>query len=286
MTPSYVRPGSLAEASRLAGEDPWGTKLIAGGTALVLMMRQGLAAPDQLVSLAGIDGLEGIEETTEGLSIGAAETLSEVADSELVRTTVPALAETCAVVANVRIRNVATLGGNVAEADYASDPPAMLIALGARCEVMGPEGTRNVAVSDIITGLYTVSLEPGEVITRVVVPKPAPGSRSLYIKYKSRSSEDRPCVGVACSATPTADGTVAALSVVVGAVAAVPQHFPDVLSATVGRQLDEALAAEVAEAYAERIDPIDDLRGSAWYRTRLIGVLVRRGLMQLAGGRS
>ena len=286
MAPEYVRPSSLAEASRLAAEDPWGAKLIAGGTALVLMMRQGLAAPDRLVSLAGIDSLGGIEETAEGLSIGAAVTLSEVADSELVRATVPSLAETCAVVANVRIRNVATIGGNVAEADYASDPPAMLIALGARCEVVGPEGSRDVAVSDIITGLYTVSLEPGEVITRVVIPKPAPGSRARYLKYKSRSSEDRPCVGVACSVTLAADGSVAALSVVVGAVAAVPQHFPDVLSAAVGRQLDEAVAAEVADAYAERIDPIDDLRGSAWYRTRLVSALVRRCLLQLAGARS
>lgn len=279
-SPSYVPVTTIDEAVRFAGEDPWGTKLLAGGTALVLMMRQGLVAPDRLVALKHIAGMDSIEGTDDRVVIGACATLTAVAASPVVTRWLPSLADACRVVANVRVRNIATLGGNLAEADYASDPPAVLISLGATCEVVGPDGARSIPVADLITGLYSTALDAAEVITRITVPKAAAGSRATYIKYKSRSSEDRPCVGVASSVTPGADGSVDRLSVAVGAVAPTPQHFPEVTDLALGRRMDSSLAREIAEAYATRIEPMDDLRGSAWYRTQVIRALVARALME------
>jgi aerobic carbon-monoxide dehydrogenase medium subunit len=277
---SYIRAAGVDEAVRLVADDPWGTKIVAGGTALVLMMRQGLIAPERLVAIGGIPGLDDITENHNHVSIGACTTLDQVSRSKLVRERLPSLAEACAVAANLRVRNVATLGGNLAEADYASDPPATLLSLDAHCEVTGTKGSRLVTVADLMTGLYTTCLEPGEIITRILVPVPEPGSWSAYIKYRTRSSEDRACVGVAVFVTESADRTVSSLSVAVGAVAPIPQYFPDVCRAATGQRLNAGLAKEIADAYASRIEPIDDLRGSSWYRSQLIRVLVRRALLQ------
>ena len=268
----------------MAADDPLRSKIVAGGTALVLMMRQGLVAPERLIALKHIPDLDGIEDRGEVVAIGACATLTGVASSPLVSSALPSLAYACRAVANVRVRNVATLGGNLAEADYASDPPAVLISLGAFCEVAGVGGARTVPVADLITGLYTTDLQEGEVITRIVVPKPASGTRANYIKYKSRSSEDRPCVGVASISSTNPDGSIASLSVAVGAVAPTPQHFPDLLEGAVGQRLDDSLAEEIAEAYASRIEPMDDLRGSAWYRTQVIRALVKRSLLDTEVG--
>lgn len=277
----FVQPTSVAEASELLAADSWGATAISGGTAVVLMMRQGLIRPDTLVSLAGLEGLGGIRLEGERLRIGAGVPLSEVAASPEVRATAPSLATACGRVGNVRVRNVATLGGNVAEADYASDPPSVLVSLDASCRVVGPDGEREVPVADLLVGFYTTSLQPGEVITEVIVPRPAPGARSTYLKYISRSSEDRPCVGVAAHAVLDA-GEVADLRVAVGAVAETPQRLDEHTTSVRGRALTPEVAAEVAAAYAATIEPMDDARGSAWYRSRMIEVFVRRAITALA----
>jgi carbon-monoxide dehydrogenase medium subunit len=169
------------------------------------------------------------------------------------------------VVASPRIRNQATVGGVLGDADYASDPPALLSALGARVVVQSVRGAREVPVEGFIVGHYETSLEDDELITDVVVP--AGADRAVYRKFRSRSHEDRPCVGVA--AAVTADG----LRVVVGAVAGTPQHFPDLCT------LVDPVA--IGHAYAEAIEPIDDVRGSADYRRRVIAVEVRRAVEEV-----
>jgi aerobic carbon-monoxide dehydrogenase medium subunit len=281
--PRFVEPTSVAEASAVLAADAWGARAIAGGTALVLMMRQGLANPDTLVSLGRLPELTGIgPEGPDLLRIGARTTLTDVAASPLVRRAAPSLAYACSRVGNVRVRNVATLGGNVAEADYASDPPAVLVALDASCRVTGPAGTRTVPVRDLVAGFYTTTLEPGEIVTDVLVPGPGPvDRRSSYQKYLSRSSEDRPCVGVAATAD-LAGGEVTRLTVVVGAVAGVPQRRDEIAVRAVGTRLEPDVRADIARAYAAAIDPMEDGRGSAWYRTRMIEVFVRRALDDLA----
>lgn len=274
-------PTSTREACELLAADPWGTKIVSGGTALVLMMRQGLVAPDSLVALWRIPGLSGIERAGEVLRIGATTTLSEVAASPLVRAVAPSLAQACSVVGNPRVRNVATLGGNLAEADYASDPPAALASLGARCHVTGTNGSREIPVRDLITGFYETVLDPTELITHIDVPVAGPGRRATYLKFRTRSSEDRPCVGIAARLDLDDHGLVRELDVVVAAVAPTLHRVPEVLHAVVGRPLDTELVAEVARSYAAAVDPLEDARGSAWYRRRMVEVLVRRALQRL-----
>jgi carbon-monoxide dehydrogenase medium subunit len=277
----FLEPRSVDEAGRLLAEDPDESMAVAGGTAVTLMLRQRLIEPTRLVSLARIPGLHGIEERDGEVRVGAATTLTEVATAHVIRDRLPALAHAAGRVGNIRVRNVATMGGNVAEADYASDPPSVLASLGAECVVQGPDGVRQVAVDEFITGFYTNALRDGEVLTDVVIPTPV-GRRAVYHKYVSRSSEDRPCVGVA--ARGDFDGaTVRALDVVVGAVSARPQRLADVTGEASGHRLHDDLVDHIADEYAGRLDPMDDDRGSTWYRRQMIQVFVRRALIELAG---
>jgi aerobic carbon-monoxide dehydrogenase medium subunit len=251
---------------------------VAGGTALTILLRQRLIRPAALVSLADVPGLETIACRDGWLHLGALATHRAVERSPVVRRTIPGLARTFQVVANVRVRNVATVGGVVAEADYASDPPAMLVALGAQVEVRGPAGARSIPADEFFVGFYETALGPAEIVTGVCVPVPAAGTRAAYEKVVTRSSEDRPCLGVAALVRLADDRTCRDVRVAVGAVADVPQRFPEVEAMALGRPLDDELATAVADAYAGRIDPIDDLRGSAWYRAEATRVWVRRAL--------
>ena len=168
----------------------------------------------------------------------------------------PALARAFSLVASPRVRNQATVGGVLADADYASDPPAMLAALNARAVLRGPRGERSVAVGELILGHYRTCIEPDELLVEVRVPPQPP--RATYRKFRSRSAEDRPCVAVAAARGDR-------LRVVVGAVAGTPQDFPE---------LCEGEPDEVAARYAERIEPMSDARGSAAYRRRVIAAEV------------
>lgn len=276
----YTEPATLAEASALlrSGAD---AKALAGGTALVLMLRQKLIAPDLLVGLRRVPGLDGITTDGERIRIGAGVSLQQVADSDQVRRHAPALAHACGEVGNVRVRNRATIGGNLAEADYASDPPAVLISLGAFVCVAGGEADRRIPAADFVTDFYTTQLAQGELVVAVEVPVVV-GRRCAYHKFRTRSSEDRPCVGVAASLTCDGEGRVAALEVVVGAVAAIPQRDPMLTGRAVGTTLGRETIAAIAAATANRIRPIGDGRGSSWYRTQVIEVMVRRVLAEVA----
>lgn len=277
---AFYQPATVREACHLLADDPGGTKALAGGTAVVLMLQQGLIAPDALVSLAGLADLRGITREGGRLRIGAGTSLRDVAAAPDVRALTPSLGTACGQVGNPRVRNVATIGGNLAEADYASDPPAALASLGATCGVEGPTGYRQIPAADFVTGFYENALDDGELLVDVRVPIPE-GRHAVYLKYRSRSSEDRPCVGVA-ACVDFYDGVVDRLDVVVGAVGPTPQRVPHVLAQARGHALDDVLATRIASDHADAIEPLDDGRGSSWYRRRMIAVFVRRALQFLA----
>lgn len=279
----YVRAHSVEEAIAHLREDPDGTKVLAGGTALVLMLRNGLVRPERLVDITAIAGLRDVRVDGAWLSIGGLLVMADAARDPVVRHHHPALATAFGLVGNVRIRNAGTVAGNVVEADYASDPPSVLVALGGEVDIVGPDGPRTETVEDFIRGFYTTTLGPAELVTAVRVPI-VEGRRSVYLKYRSRSTEDRPCVGVAAALDLQGDGTVARCEVVIGAAAARPQRYPDITASLRGRRIDQHVAAEIASAYAQRIDPMEDQRGSAWYRRRMVEVHVRRALLDVAGG--
>jgi carbon-monoxide dehydrogenase medium subunit len=278
-----LEPRTVEEAAALRAEHGDDAKLLAGGTALVLMLRNRLVAPRYLISLNTVAGLRDVAYTpSQGLRLGALATIAQAERALAVRERYPALADTYHQVANIRVRWAATVGGNLTEADYASDPPAMLIALDARVRAVGPRGAREIALGEFFVDFYETVLEPDEVLTEIVVPEPASGTRASYLKFQTRSSEDRPCIGIATTLRLSDAGTCDDLRVVVGAVAGTPQRLPEAEALARGERPSAELFHAIGEAYAQAIDPIDDIRAAAWYRQRMIGVLVARALEKLA----
>jgi carbon-monoxide dehydrogenase medium subunit len=280
----FFQPETLAEAIDLLIADPDGRKLIAGGIAVVLMLQHRLIAPDALVSLARIPNLNTIRLSGDNLQIGSLALLRDVAASSEVMRHFPALATACAVVGNVRVRNQATLGGNLAEADYASDPPAVLLALNAAVTALGRGGERRIPLADFLQGFYTTALEPDEILQSISIPTLPANTRMTYLKYRSRSSEDRPCVVVATVASFN-DEKCSDLRVAIGAACEIPRRLPKVEALANNQTLTDRLIAEITESYAAEIETLDDLRGSAWYRSQMIRIHVRRALEELRDGR-
>lgn len=282
---AFTAAAGLGEACELVRANP-GAKFVSGGTALVLLVRQRLLAPALLVglrTLSDVPGWRDIAADDGWLHVGGAVTLGEVAASPLVRENAPSLARAAGLVGNLRVRNVATMGGAVAEADYAADIPAVLVSLGAVIEISDGSSARAVSVTDFLLDYFSTVLAPDEVVTGVRVPLAPVGTVTSYIKFSSRSAEDRPCVVVAASAVVS--GLHArSLDVVVGAIGPTPQRWPDVLATVAAGRLDAAAATAVADGYAEACDPLDDIRGSAWYRREVVRALVRRAVLSLGSG--
>ena len=275
-TATFRRPASVVEALELIARDQEETKFLAGGTGLVLMLSHGLIAPRTLLSLDRISSLAGIRLEADGLHVGAMTRLVDVARSPVVLERCPALADAAGRVGNVRIRNQATLGGNLAHADYASDPPTMLAALDARVTVAGRAGTRHLGITELVLGPYTTALEPGELITEIVVPQPG-AARMAYLRLTSRGAEDRPCVstGVLASFDATTCGR---LRLVVGATYDAPRLVEAAEQIGLGTDLNDDVIDRIAGAAVDPPALLDDPRGSRWYRERVVRACVRRVL--------
>jgi carbon-monoxide dehydrogenase medium subunit len=266
LQPEWLAPRSLEEALMLKAERSDAT-VVAGGTFVGILVNQRLLAPRAFLALGGIRALDGIEEEGGELRLGALATHRAVERSPLVRERWPALAATFGLVASQRVRNRATVGGVLGDADYASDPPSMLVALGGRAVARSVRGGREIPLEELIVGHYETSLAPDELIVEVRVP--GGRHRAVYRKFRTRSSEDRPCVGVAACRRDSG------LRVVVGAVSDRPQFFPQFCGG-------EPEPAAVGRAYADAIDPLGDVSGSVEYRRRVIAVEVRRALEDIA----
>jgi carbon-monoxide dehydrogenase medium subunit len=271
--PEWHEPTSLEEALALLAEHGDEATVVAGGSFLGIIINQRLLAPTRLVALRKVLDLDYIEAGDGMLRLGAMATHRSVERHGLVQEGWPALAFAFSVVASPRVRNQATVGGVVADADYASDPPSMLAALRARVVANSVRGEREIPMDEFILGHYATALEEDELVTELRVPHRS--GPSVYRKFRSRSSEDRPCVSVAAARD---DGD---LRVVVGAVADRPQYFPELCSLASGEKITNELAAEIGRRYAEEVEPLSDSRGSERYRKRVIAVEVRRALEDL-----
>jgi aerobic carbon-monoxide dehydrogenase medium subunit len=275
-----VEPTTLEEACGVI-VDNGEAKIIAGGTALLTLIKHGLFVPKILVNLKKIKAASEISfDPQAGLRIGALAAIYDIEASPLVRQHYPVLAEACHVVANIRIRNMATLGGNVAHGDYQSDPPTVLVALDAAVELLSRAGRRQIKLTDFLKGSYETALEPGELISALIVP-PAGRLRGTYTKFTTGSSEERPCVGIAALASMDKDICVE-LRLVIGAVSPKPTRFKSGESMARGEKLTAALIERIALAAGQSVDPIDDLRGTAAYKRHVVHVLVRRALSAAA----
>ena len=276
-----LEPRSLTEAcSALARYDE--ARPIAGGTALLTLIKQRLLTPGTLVNLKKVgDGSMIRFDPEHGLRIGGLATIHEIETSPLVLRHCPLLAEACHVVANVRIRTMATIGGNLAHGDSQSDPPIALAALDAEIELASDLGVRSMKLKEFQRGMYETDLRPGELITAVLVPPLAPEFVGTYIKFTTGSSEERPCAGVAVLMR-SKNRVCEELRVAIGAVS------PIVVRVIAGEELARGrwLAPEILERIAHEavvaVDPVDDVRGTAEYKRHLVGVLVGRAIAALA----
>jgi carbon-monoxide dehydrogenase medium subunit len=280
----FLEPTDLSEAIALLDQHADEAKIIAGGTSVVLMLQQRLIAPTVLISLGRIPNQNYIRLEENGLHIGALAKLRDLERSEAIQKFSPALAHTFHVVANVRVRNQATIGGNLSAADYAADPPAMLTALNAGVRVMGPERMREIPLSEFFLGFYTTALEPNEILTELIIPPLPDSARASYQKYTSISAEGRPCVAVGAVGDFDSSGKCKDLRIAVGAAVETPQRVGEAEEIASRQVLSDELIAAIAEEYAQRLDPLSDVRGSAWYRKEMIRVFVKRALQEVRDG--
>ena len=283
---AYVESKTVDDAVaalRNGGED---ARVIAGGTALVPLMKHSVLRPSVLVSIARVPGLAEITPAvSEGLRVGGAATHWAVSHSIAVQQRSPLLAYACARVASPTIRSMGTLGGNLCYGESASDPSPALLALRATVRLRGPGGERTVPITEFFTGFYETTLREAEVLTAIDVPAMPAGARWRYLKWTPRAQEDKALVGLA--AVLVMDGRrcrVARLGV--GGVGASPVVLAAAEHALEGQELDDATIARAADAAGAEVDPMDDLQGSAEYRRDMLRVWVRRVVTGLAEGRA
>jgi aerobic carbon-monoxide dehydrogenase medium subunit len=265
------------------GED---ARVIAGGTALVPLMKHSVLRPARLVSIARVPGLADIAPAASGgLRIGGVATHSAVSHSTLVQERSPLLAYACARVASPTVRSMGTLGGNLCYGESASDPSPALLALRASVLLHGPDGARTVPITEFFTGFYETALRQAEVLTAIDVPAMPAGARWRYLKWTPRAQEDKALVGLAT--VLVLDGRhcrVARLAV--GGVSASPVVLAGAEHALEGQELDDTTIARAADAAAAEVDPMDDLQGSADYRRDMLRTWVRRVVTGLVEGKA
>jgi carbon-monoxide dehydrogenase medium subunit len=270
----------VAEAVALRQRYGADAAIYAGGTELLLAMKLGLARWPHLIDIKPIDQLRRVVATNDLLRIGATVTHWDLERDPVVARSLPALARLEANVANVRVRAAGTLAGNLAFAEPHADPPAFLVALGARVVLEGTAGSRTLPVRDFITGMYQTALRVDEVIVAIEIPLPTSDVRIAYVKFQVL---ERPSVGVAAVATIRDGRFVGAPTVVVGAVDEVPRAVPTAELA--GADVRDARTAEaLARSARDSVEPSADLAGSADYKRHIVGVFAQRAIGSLVAG--
>ena len=272
-----VEPATLKEAIALIDPDDPAVRPIAGGTALMLMMKAGVFQPRKLVSLRKLNGgMAGIKAQGEALSIGAMTPLSEVEHSAEVARHAPVIPRIMKRLSNVRVRNVATVGGALAHGDPHMDLPPVAIALGGRVRIVGAGGERELAVEDLLTGYYETALKPNELIASLQIP-PQGKTRTAYCKVTAGSADDWPALGVAV-AIDADGGAIKSARVVVSAATTKAMRLKSAEKALSGASIDDKTLKAAGEAAAAEADIIADVRGSAAYKRELLRIYVGRAV--------
>ena len=285
MTPFELNePASLKEAIALIDPDDPDVRPLAGGTALMLMMKAGVFRPRRLVSLRKLgDKFTRIAAAPSGeLTVGALAPLSALEHSPEVARHAPVIARAMRRLSNVRVRNVATVGGALAHGDPHMDLPPVLIALNASVVIAGVDGERNMAVEDLLTGYYETALAKNELITVLRIP-PQGASRAVYCKVTAGSADDWPALGVAVALA--AEGSrVRTARIVVSAATVKAMRLTSAEQALIGADVNDKTLQNVAEAAAAEADIIADLRGSASYKRELLRVYTARAVRAVLNG--
>ena len=284
----YLAPEHLGEVLEvLAGADPTETVVWAGGTALAPLLRRGLLEPRRLLGLERVGELAGLSVEDDGsLRIGAVVRLRELYGAELVRGRLPVLAWTARRIGNLRVQNMATVGGHLAHADPAQDLPPVLLALDAEVRLQSRRGTRALPLEEFLLGPMQTARAEDELLTEVRVPPRAFRWRTGYVRYAPRSAEDYPTVGVAASVEVDADGVCREARVAVAGAGPKALRVRAAEQVLVGGPLSADRCREAARRVEEEVDPWDDTRGSAAYKRAMARVWTERLLRQLAAAGS
>jgi aerobic carbon-monoxide dehydrogenase medium subunit len=272
-------PSTLQEALQLLDPDDASVRPLGGGTALMLMMKAGVFQPSRIVSLRKIAALRRIAVGADGgLVIGALTPLSDVEHSSEVAKRAGVITRTMRRLSNVRVRNVATIGGNLAHGDPHMDLPPVLIALDASIAVTGRGGERTLKVENLFAGYYETVLAPGELITELRVP--AQGARrAAYLKVTTGAADDWPALGVAVSLKANGK-TVTDVRVVASAATEKAIRLTAAEQVLSGATIDDSVLARAGDAAADNTETVSDVRGSAPYKRELLRVYVRRAVRQ------
>ncbi|MPZ41521.1 MAG: xanthine dehydrogenase family protein subunit M [Rhizobiales bacterium] len=273
---SYLEPDSLDEALDLLGRHGDDAKVIAGGTALVNFMKNDLVEPRFVIGLRRLKHLQAMTEDN-GLRIGALTTLRTLETSPTVAGYAPLLAQACRLVATVRIRMMATLGGAIAYADPALDTPPALMACDASFTVQSRREARTVPAYQFFTGILETVLAPDELVTEIVVPRQPTGCRTAYIKFLPATHDDYATVSVAARVA-VADGKVVDARIALGAVGATAVRAAAAEELLAGKEPNAANFRDAAQAATADLEPLKDIRGSPDYKRKMAAVHVVRAL--------
>jgi carbon-monoxide dehydrogenase medium subunit len=272
----YHRPTSVADAVGLLAKLGEEALVVAGGHSLIPMMKLRMAQPDHLVDLRDVSELNYILEDGGDLAIGAMTTQTEIIASDLLARKCPILAETALQIADPQVRNLGTLGGNVANGDPGNDMPAIMQALDAQYDLAGPDGARRVGAREFYEGAYFTALADGEILTGVRFAAPAAGHGWSYAKQKRKIGDY--ATAAAAVILTLSEGSCTAASVTLTNLASTPLYAEAASNALVGSALDAATIDKAAAEAMAITDPASDGRGPAEFRTRVAGTMVRRAV--------
>src|SRR5262245_14937164 len=278
----YHEPTTLKNTFSLMEKHGEDARVIAGGTSLIIMMRQRLLTPKIVISLARIPKLDRITYNNDGLRIGAGARHRDIELSAAVQKHYPLLQETFRKVAQPRIRNMGTVGGNLAGGDPLTDPGASLIALDAEVTLSSSKGQRRLRLDEFFIDYYQTALEPGELLTEIHVPPPQRPGWS-HIKFTPRSIEDFATVGVAIT-LQAKNGICEDVRLGLNSVAPTIVRAQKAEEVLRGKSIDDATLRKMGEVAATECDPMDDNRGSAEYKREMVNVLVRRAAQEALRG--
>ncbi len=278
----YRKPSTLHEAIRLLEAQGEGARILAGGTDLLIQMKNQTLAPRVLVDLKGIPELEGIHyHEASGLRIGPLTTIYRMENSALLREKFAVLVQAASSMGSYQIRCRATLGGNLCNASPAADMIPGLISLGAKARITGPEGERFLPVEDFFAGPGRNNLRRGEIVTEVQVPNPPSPVGFHYTKHTIRKAMDLAVVGVAVTFSFGPDREKCLdVKIALGAAGPIPFRATGAETSLRGKRVDEPLICRAASLASEEAKPISDIRASGWYRREMVRVITHRTLKQ------
>jgi CO/xanthine dehydrogenase FAD-binding subunit len=280
------QPTSVQEASRLLRESGPGGRFLAGGTDLIIAMKEKGLVPKYIVDLKRIPGLSGIREDSDGsLRLGALTTMREIEISPVLGKRYPFLCQSAAEVGSIQIRNRATVGGNMANATPSADVAPALIALDATAKIVSTSGERTVPLEEFFRGPGQTVMGAEEILSEIRIPKTSPRLVGEYIKFSPREMMDLAYVGVAVAYTlGEAEKSCRAVRIVLGAVFPIPMRARKAEAVLEGQLLTEALAEEAGRIAAQESKPISDVRSSADYRRAMVATMTKRALLNAAVG--